>query len=82
MAKNRDYVSVPRDEYDELIECCVRINDVHKLITCEHESCIKQVGAKNQAVFMKRLEFASGYMENENYFKKLQEDFEERRTTK
>ncbi len=26
MAKNRDYVSIPRDEYEELIECKIKVN--------------------------------------------------------
>lgn len=82
MAKNKDYVSVPRDEYEELIECRIRINDVYKFITDEHESFIAETGMKKQSVSMKKIELASGYTENENYFKKLQRDFKERRTTK
>ena len=26
MAKNKDYVSVPRDEYEELVECKTKVN--------------------------------------------------------
>jgi hypothetical protein len=80
MAKNRDYVSVPREEYEELIECRMRINDVYKFITDKHKSCIAKTGMKRQFIYMNEIESASGYTENENYFKKLQKDFEERRT--
>ena len=82
MAKNRGYVSIPMDEYEELIECRMRINDVYKLITDEHESFIAETGMKKQSVSMGKIELASGYTENENYFKKLQRDFKERRATK
>lgn len=80
MAKNRDYVSVPREEYEELIECRMRINDVYKYITDEHKSSIAETGMKRQFIYMNEIESASGYTENENYFKKLWKDFEERRT--
>lgn len=39
--KNLDYVCVPRDEYDELIECRTHIDALYRHITSEHTSNIR-----------------------------------------
>lgn len=77
--KINNCVVVPREEYDELIECRVRINSVYKVLTDLHADHIKEYGKKIFNINVKAIEVASGYVENENYFKKLQEDFKKRR---
>lgn len=79
MKKNNDCISIPRDEYDELIECRIRINSVYRVLTDLHTDHIKEYGKKIFNINVKAIEIASGYVENENYFKKLQEDFNKRR---
>ena len=77
--KMNNCVAVPREEYDELIECRVRINSIYKALTDLHAENIKKYGKKIVDSDIKTIEYASGYVENENYFKKLQEDFKKRR---
>ena len=42
----KNYVCVPRDEYDELIEYKLHINMLHEYITKEHEDSIRLRGCK------------------------------------
>ena len=77
--KKSEYISIPREEYEELIECRIRINSVYRVLTDLHAGHIKEYGKKMFNPSVKAIEIASGYVENENYFKKLQEDFKKRR---
>lgn len=76
--KNLDYVCVPRDEYDELIECRTHINAVYKFITNAREINLNFQGCKQNRASMRTLELVSGYSENEKYFEKLAKEFKER----
>lgn len=71
MANNIDYIRIPREEYEELIECKIHINAVYDLITGRHKACIQRGRGKSSYVPMCFLEMASGYVENEKYFEKL-----------
>ena len=44
MAKNKDYVSVPRDEYEELIECKTKVNLFIDYIFELQKNCIAITG--------------------------------------
>ena len=70
MANDIDYIRIPREEYEELIECKIHINAVYGLITKIHKDCI-MAGSVNPSIPMRFLEIASGYVENEKYFEKL-----------
>lgn len=71
MANDIDCIRIPREEYEELIECKIHINAVYDLITGMYKECILR-GEKNPTyVPMRFLEIASGYVENEKYFEKL-----------
>ena len=74
----KNYVCVPRDEYDELIECKLHINALYEFITKKHELCIKMTGLKRENIDIKDIELACGYSDNERYFAKLQKEFRER----
>lgn len=74
----KNYVCVPRDEYDELIECKLHISTLYRFITKRHESCIKMTGFKQKNIDMKDVELACGYSDNERYFAKLQKEFKEK----
>lgn len=78
----KNYVCVPRDEYDELIECRMRIDMLHKYITNEHTTSIRLHGCKQATTDMKTIELLSGYMENERYFIGLIKEFKNRGITK
>lgn len=45
MAKNKDYVSVPRDEYEELIECKTKVNFLIDYILEFQKGCITESGS-------------------------------------
>lgn len=81
MGKN-NYVCVPREEYNELIKCKLRINMLHEYITKEHEDNIRLRGCKQDTTDMLTIETLSGYMENEKYFDKLRREFKERKVKK
>lgn len=80
--KNLDYVCVPRDEYDELIECKLHINALYDFITKEHEHSIKTFGYKCSTMDVKAIELACGYYDNENYFNNLKREYKERMAKK
>lgn len=44
MAKNKDYVSVPRDEYEELIECKIKVNLLIDYVLEEQKKHIANCG--------------------------------------
>lgn len=75
-------IKIPVDEYAELIECKTRLNVVHELITKNHAFSLKRTGRKESKIDTDLLEIASGYEENENYFKCLKEEYERRRLGK
>lgn len=74
----KDYVCVPRDEYDALIECKLHINALYDFITKEHIENITLHGCKRSITDMQTIELVSGYLDNDAYFEKLKRDFEER----
>lgn len=75
----KNYIHVPKDEYEELIKCKLQINMLHEYITKEHEDNIRLHGCKQDTTDMLTIETLSGYMENEKYFDKLRREFEERK---
>ena len=78
----KNYVCVPRGEYDVLIECKLHINALYEFITKEHVQSIKMVGRKRGAIDMETIELVCGYSDNENYFNKLRREYKERNTKK
>ena len=74
----KNYVCVPRDEYDELIACKLHINALYESITKEHAECIKASGHKREVIGTGTIELACGYYDNENYFNKLKKEYKER----
>ena len=72
-------VAIPAEEYAELIECKTRLNVVHDFITEKHAISLERTGQKEIKVGIVMFEIVSGYEENENYFKKLKEEYERRR---
>ena len=78
----KNYVCVPKGEYDALIECKLHINMMHEYITKEHEDNIRLRGCKQYTTDMLTIETLSGYMENEKYFDKLRREFKERKVKK
>lgn len=75
----KNYVCVPKDEYEELIKCKLHINMLHEYITKEHEDNIRLRGCKQDTTDMLTIETLSGYMESEKYFDKLRREFKERK---
>lgn len=75
---NKNYVCVPRGEYDALIECKLHINALYEFITKEHAQSIKASGHKREIIGMGTIELVCGYSDNENYFNKLKREFKER----
>ena len=73
----KNYVYVPKEEYEELIECKLHINMLHEYITKEHEDNIRLRGCKQDATDMLTIETLSGYMENEKNFDRLKREFKE-----
>ena len=71
-------VSIPVDEYAELIECKTRLNTVYSLLTKQHETVLHLFGRKANVIDVFMVEIASGYEENEDYFNKLRENFKRR----
>lgn len=78
----KNYVCVPRDEYDELIEYKLHINALYELITKKHANSIKACGHKCEIISMETIELACGYYDNENYFNNLKREYKERREKK
>ena len=76
--KKVNYIQVPKDEYEELIECKLHINMLHRYITKEHEDNIRFRGHKQSTTDMMTIETLSGHMENEKYFDRLKREFKER----
>ena len=76
--KKVNYIQVPKDEYEELIECKLHINMLHRYITKEHEDNIRLRGYKQSTTDMLTIEALSGYMENEKHFDRLKREFKER----
>lgn len=76
----KNYVCVPKGEYDALIECKLHINELYEFITKEHAQSIKVTGRKRGAIDMETIELVCGYSysDNENYFNKLEREFKER----
>lgn len=74
----KNYVYVPKEEYEELIECKLHINMLHGYITKEHEDNIRLRGCKQGTTDMLTIETLSGYMENEKNFDRLKREFKER----
>lgn len=81
MGKN-NYVCVPREEYNELIECKLHINALYEFITKEHVQSIKASGHKREVTGMGTIELACGYYDNDNYFNKLKKEYKERKVKK
>lgn len=71
MANDIDYIRIPREEYEELIECKIHINAVYGLITGMCKEYILRGEGNPTYVSMRFLKMASGYVENEKYFEKL-----------
>lgn len=80
--KNLDCVCIPRDEYDELIECRIHIDALYRYITSEHTTNIRLRGCKQATTDMQTVELLSGYRENERYFVGLVKEFENGRNEK
>lgn len=76
--KKENYIHITKDEYEELIECKLHINMLHRYITKEHEDSIRLRGCKQSATDMLTIETLSGYMENEKHFDRLKREFKER----
>ena len=74
----KNYVCVPRDEYEELIECKLHINALYEFITEKHASSIKTYGHKRETICMEAIELACGYSDNDRYFDKLKREYKER----
>lgn len=74
----KNYVCVPRDEYDELIEYKLHINALYEFITKKHANSIKAYGHKRETICMEAIELACGYYDNENYFNNLKREYKER----
>ena len=55
----KNYVCVPRDEYDELIEYKLHINALYEFITKKHASSIKAYGHKRETICMEAIELQS-----------------------
>lgn len=77
----KNYVCVPKGEYDALIECKLHINALYEFITKEHAQSIKVSGHKREVIGMGTIELVCGYSysDNENYFNKLKREFKERK---
>lgn len=80
--KKKNYVCVPRDEYDELIEYKLHINALYEFITKKHASSIKACGHKCEVIGMGTIELACGYSDNDRYFDKLKKEYKERKVKK
>lgn len=76
--KKENYIHVPKDEYEELIECKLHINMLHRYITKEHEDSIRFRGNKQSTTDIPTIEILSGYMENKKNFDRLKREFKER----
>ena len=76
--KKENYIHITKDEYEELIECKLHINMLHRYITKEHEDSIRFRGHKQSTTDMLTIETLSGYMENEKHFDRLKREFKER----
>ena len=76
--QNNNFVHIPREEYEELLECRTHISAVYDLITKRHEESIKNRGMASLYEPLYILELVSGYVENERYFSKLKKEYEER----
>lgn len=74
----KNYVYVPKEEYEELIECKLHINTLYEFITKEHAQSIKASGHKREVIGMGTIELACGYYGNENYFNNLKREYKER----
>lgn len=74
----KNYVCVPREEYNELIECKLHINTLYEFITKEHAQSIKASGHKRETICMEAIELACGYSDNDRYFDKLKREYKER----
>ena len=72
------YIHITKDEYEELIECKLHINMLHRYITKEHEDNIRLRGCKQSTTDMLTIETLSGYMDNEKHFDRLKREFKER----
>lgn len=69
--KTIDCICISKEEYEELLECRTYINSLHREITRENENQIRKTGTKALTMSMSIVAMLSGYIENENYFKKL-----------
>ena len=76
--KKENYIHITKDEYEELIECKLHINMLHRYITKEHEDSIRLRGYKQGTTDILTIETLSGYMENEKHFDRLKREFKER----
>ena len=74
----KNYVCVPREEYNELIECKLHINALYEFITKEHAQSIKASGHKREVIGMGTIELACGYYDNDKYFNSLKKEYKER----
>ena len=74
----KNYVYVPREEYNELIECKLHINTLYEFIKKKHASSIKACGHKCETICMEAIELACGSENNENYFNNLKREYKER----
>ena len=75
--KTIDCICITKEEYEELLECRTYINSLHREITRENENQIRKTGTKALAMSMSIVAMLSGYIENENYFKKLMNERKE-----
>lgn len=71
-------ITIPLEDYAELVECKSRLNIAYGLITAEHEETIKLYGKKSTSLNASVMETALGYLENDNHFEKLKNEYKER----
>lgn len=71
-------ITIPLEDYAELVEYRARINIAYGLITAEHEEAIKLCGKKSTSLNASVMETALGYLENDNHFEKLKKEYKER----
>lgn len=71
-------ITIPLEEYEDLVACRVRINIAYGFITAEHEETIRLCGKKSTSLNASVMETALGYLENDNHFEKLINEYKER----
>lgn len=68
-------ITIPLEDYAELVEYKARINIAYGVMTAEHENCIAVHGKKALCFDAGLIEAVLGYVENENHFETLKKNF-------